>query len=400
MAASSFRSLRTAFPATLLILAVLAASGALGRADDAPGAEAPTNAKPVSHLLLQYEQSLVFLGDTLTEQGTQHPYGYLQLTVGALGMALYRTNAGSAGTNSRTALARLQRDVLQRDVLEKKPDWVFICCGEVDACGPAALAVPLEEYRTNMRKLISRCQAARCRVLICTLPLVSNDPADPRGARLQPYNACLRQLAIERNCPVADLDAAMAAARTARADHSDSFFGCPLTEDGIRPNPCGNAVLAACMLRSLKVSPEWTDVQFKNFVDNIFLIDVEADQVVDAQHRLRVHGFLSILEYAKLTMIAAQHGITFPALLVKLRDLDLQELVLQPKGPYATPLQACESPTRTKLEADLAVCFRRQLNDLYMSRFPQAPARCQALLDALFPALPAASVAPGEAANH
>jgi len=79
-------------------------------------------------------------------------------------------NDGLGGDNTRSALGRLDRDVLTW-----RPAAVIVCFGINDAAmvdtGPVARTeprVPLDEYRANLTTIVGRIRAAGARVLLCT----------------------------------------------------------------------------------------------------------------------------------------------------------------------------------------------------------------------------------------
>jgi len=169
-------------------------------------------------------------------------------------------NAGIGGDNTRTALARLDRDVLA-----EKPELVIVMFGVNDAAmvdgGPVARTeprVPLDEYRGNLRTIIERVQGAGARALLCTpTPMSRKYVHQNLGAYaehedinylVREYAAAASDVARETGVPLLDAFSLF----TDRAD------GLDLIEDGNHPYVKGHALLAEALfgpVRSLLTEP-------------------------------------------------------------------------------------------------------------------------------------------------
>ena len=119
-------------------------------------------------------------------------------------------NAGRGGHNSRDLLQRLDRDVLARC-----PDLVIIMVGTNDVLNHAN-AVPLDQYRANLLKLVRTIRAAKSRVMLLTIPpchepyLLKRHPAEfyqPDGpvGRIRKANATIRNVAKGTTTPLVDV---------------------------------------------------------------------------------------------------------------------------------------------------------------------------------------------------
>ncbi len=187
-------------------------------------------------------EKIAFMGDSITQQGAG-PGGYVRLVISGLeanGIKATAIPAGISGHKSDQMLARLEKDVLS-----KKPDWMTLSCG-VNDVWHGAKGIPLDQYKVNITKIVDQCQAAGIKVMILTSTMIGEDAPNPNNQKLAPYNAFLIELAKEKKCALADLNAAMQAELTAAgADRKDKM----LTRDGVHMNPAGNMMMASGVLK-------------------------------------------------------------------------------------------------------------------------------------------------------
>ena len=181
--------LRSALAAGLLALALSTAGAAVPRAE----------------IAVKNGEKIAFLGDSIT-QGGMGATGYVTLVIHGLksaGVQATAIGAGISGHKSNDMLARLQRDVL-----DKKPDWMTLSCG-VNDVWHGAKGVPLDAYQQNITEIVTKAQAAGIKVMILTSTMIGENAAEPNNAKLEPYNEFLRKLAQEKKCLLADLNADM-----------------------------------------------------------------------------------------------------------------------------------------------------------------------------------------------
>lgn len=195
-----------------------------------------------AELLVKDGQSVAFLGDSIAQNGWTQPGGYVRLVVAGLeilGVKISPVPAGVGGNTSQEMLARLDRDVLA-----KKPDWLTLSCG-VNDVGHADKSVDLEHFKQNITAIVDQAQAKGIKVMILTATPIYENLNNVYNQRLAGYNDFLRQLAKDRNLPLAELSRAFHAAMQAKTGP-----GMHLTVDGIHMNPYGNRVIATELLRA------------------------------------------------------------------------------------------------------------------------------------------------------
>jgi len=196
---------------------------------------------------------IAFLGDSITQFGNGNEGGYVNLVMRGLaqcGVKAEKIPAGVSGNKSDQMLARLQRDVL-----DKKADWMVLSCG-VNDVGHGSKGVALEPFKTNVVAIVDRCKAAGVRVILAT-PTLCTDvdwQTDRNNVKLEGYCDFLRDLAAERNLPLADLNRAERQLLASPA--------CPkagLTFDHLHVNGYGNAMMARGILAAMGVDADRLD---------------------------------------------------------------------------------------------------------------------------------------------
>jgi lysophospholipase L1-like esterase len=201
-------------------------------------------------LLVKDGQKVAFMGDSITQQGWEVPGGYVKLVTAGLetlGVKIVPIPAGVSGNTSADMLGRLDRDVLS-----KKPDWVTLSCG-VNDVWHGANGVALEPYKTNITSIVDQCQKAGIKVLILTATVIGEDDND-NNKKLAAYNDFLRQLAKERNLPLAEENGAFQDALKATPKRGDRPG--VLTNDGVHPNPEGHQLMAKTIIAGFGATPD------------------------------------------------------------------------------------------------------------------------------------------------
>lgn len=213
--------------------------------------------------LVKSGEKIVFMGDSITQQGAQSPSGYVRLVISGLeanGIAASAIPAGISGHKSDQMLARLKPE------LAKKPAWMTLSCG-VNDVWHGAKGVPLDQYKSNITAILDQAKEAGVQVMILTATMIYEDPANAQNKSLAPYNEFLVALAKERKCPLADLNADMQAGLAA-AGPEVRKRGNIYTGDGVHMNPVGNQMMALGVLRAFgldeaqlaKAKEAWLDI--------------------------------------------------------------------------------------------------------------------------------------------
>ncbi len=220
--------------------------------------------KPNEEIAVRSGEKIAFLGDSITAGGAATPSGYVRLVISGLEANGVQATAIGAGISGHKSDQMLER--LERDVISKKPDWMTLSCGVNDVWhGPKG--IPLEQYKQNIAAIVDKAQAAGIKVVILTATMIHEDAANDNNKKLAAYNDFLRELARQKNCRLADLNADMQAAVAVPAG-APPRRGNLLTSDGVHMNPRGNQMMAAGVLKTLgssnaqlqKARDFWLDV--------------------------------------------------------------------------------------------------------------------------------------------
>ena len=194
---------------------------------------------------------IAFLGDSITQFGTDEPDGWVNLVERAIraeSPEVAFIHAGIAGNMSCHMASRLDKDVLRR-----KPTWMFFSCGVNDtpnglegaSCNPGR---SVEKYRASLEEIFDKCDRQGVKVIVLSQTPVLETPVDhPANRNLVAYNAALKEIALARKYVYLDPGAAIRDEIGRKADK-----GCrTLTVDGTHLNGRGNAIYAETVLKGL-----------------------------------------------------------------------------------------------------------------------------------------------------
>jgi lysophospholipase L1-like esterase len=193
--------------------------------------------------LVKSGEKIAFLGDSITAAGWANPKGYVRLVIAGLKANDIDTQPIPAGISGHKSNQMLER--LQRDVLDKNPDWMTLSCG-VNDVWHGAKGIPLDQYKTNITAIVDRCQAKGVKVMILTATVIGEDLQNDNNKKLAAYNDFLRTLARKKNCPLADLNKVFQQA----LKNSPPKDGHILTVDGVHMNSDGNRLMAQVILQT------------------------------------------------------------------------------------------------------------------------------------------------------
>lgn len=219
-----------------------------------------TPAFVTAEITVKSGEKIAFLGDSITQGGWSNPAGYVKLVIAGLeanGVKAEPVPAGISGHKSDQMLARLDKDVLS-----KKPQWMTLSCGVNDVWhGPRG--VPLDDamaksstydekvatrgtYKKNITAIIDQATAAGVKPVMLTATVIHENLASKENGLLAPYNDFLRQLAKEKQVPMADLYAMFE--ERIKAENKPNVK--VLTSDGVHMNTEGNKLMAVGVLKA------------------------------------------------------------------------------------------------------------------------------------------------------
>ena len=233
-------------------------------------------------------EKIAFLGDSITAGGMGSPMGYCRLAISGLEANGANATAIGAGVSGHKSNQMLER--LERDVISKKPDWMTLSCG-VNDVWHGANGVPLDAYKKNITEIVDKTMAAGIKVMILTSTMIGEEQSNPNNQKLVAYNDFLRELAKEKKCLLADLNADMQETLKKMGSNGKTNM---LTGDGVHMNPLGNMMMAKGVLKGFGLSEE----QLKKAQDKW----LDMPDAMEAAGKVKV----SMRQYQQLNTFAAQ----------------------------------------------------------------------------------------------
>ena len=239
-------------------------------------------------LLVHNGESIAFMGDSITQEGAEMPGGYVQLVVSGLkanGVTVTPIPRGTGGHTSADMIGRIG------EVLGNKPNWVTLSYGVNDVNRGANGGIPLDKFKVNVTAVVEQAQAAGVKVMLLTATMIGGAGSEG-NLKLAGYNDFLRQLAKDKNCQLADLNADMLA-----ATQSSDVRRRLLTRDGIHMYPFGNQMMATGVLKAFGMDESQLQ-KARNFWLNM----------PEVACRIPVSLSLTLRQYEQLTEAAAKEN--------------------------------------------------------------------------------------------
>lgn len=197
-------------------------------------------------------KKVIFFGDSITQAGVK-PNGYItrigELLSGKnLGSKYELIGAGIGGNKVYDLYLRLESDVL-----DKKPDAVFIYVGVNDVWHKttSGTGTDPDKFVRFYQALIDKIKASGAKVVLCTPAVIGekNDFSNPQDGDMNHYSNLIRKLAEKNSLPLVDLRKAFLAYDLANnSSNKDSGI---LTTDRVHLNDLGNSTVAELMLAEL-----------------------------------------------------------------------------------------------------------------------------------------------------
>jgi hypothetical protein len=195
---------------------------------------------------------VVFFGDSITQAGVQ-PGGYISqikdsLAQKNLAPAYEIIGAGIGGNKIYDLFLRLEPDVL-----DKKPDLVFVYEGVNDVWHKRTFGTGTDapKFVQFYEALIRKIMQSGARVVLCTPACIGEktDFTNPLDGELNQYAQIIRDIAQQKGLPLVDLRKAFLEYNLVNnPKNQESGI---LTTDGVHLNEKGNQLLAQLMLPHL-----------------------------------------------------------------------------------------------------------------------------------------------------
>lgn len=194
-------------------------------------------------------KKVIFFGDSITQAGVKGN-GYINLLKKSIDTTKFQLIGAGIGGNKVYDLYLRMED----DVLNKKPDLVFIYVGINDVWHKlgAKTGTDYDKYLKFYQALINKIQATGSKVVLCTPTVIGEkkNNANEVDADLNKYADGVRSLATKNNLPLCDLRKAFVDYENAN-NTEDKEKGI-LTTDRVHLNDVGNKLVADTMLPFLR----------------------------------------------------------------------------------------------------------------------------------------------------
>ena len=192
---------------------------------------------------------VIFFGDSIT-QAAVHGNGYINLLKKQIDTTKFELlGAGIGGNKVYDLYLRMEEDVLN-----KKPDLVFIYVGINDVWHKQSSRTGTDypKYIKFYQALINKIQANGSKLVLCTPSVVGEKKggANELDADLDKYAAGISELATKNNIPLCDLRKAFAAYE--EQNNPQDLEKDILTKDRVHLNDKGNQFVADRMLPFIK----------------------------------------------------------------------------------------------------------------------------------------------------
>ena len=208
-------------------------------------------------------ETIVFIGDSITDcsRGRQediyawapqhHGTSYVadveaELLISYTDLKIKILNRGTADNTIRDLKGRWQKDVL-----DWKPDWVFVFIGINDVWkqfqypNVADRWIQPEEYEQTYRELIEQTKSAVRKMVLVTPYYLELNRAEPMRIRIEEYADIVRRLAREYDLEIVDLQPAWDELLT-------RMYSQQIAYDRVHPNHVGHVYIAKQIMKLLE----------------------------------------------------------------------------------------------------------------------------------------------------
>ena len=197
------------------------------------------------------KKQVVFLGDSITEEGRTLELGFINLLEESLDSEKFNLiGKGISGDKVSDLLVRYEDDVLAQN-----PDIVFIYIGINDVWHSydVGKGSDIDFYEKGLRKIITDIKKRGAKIILCTPTVIGervtfeDELEVKRDQELDAFAGVVRNLSSEFNTELLDL-------RTIFKDYivennQNNDYQDFLTDDGVHLNDAGNKLIADEMIK-------------------------------------------------------------------------------------------------------------------------------------------------------
>ena len=206
-------------------------------------------------------QTLLFIGDSITDCGREHPVGqrcnslgggYVSFVDSIMGAVIPGTpitvlNTGISGNRVTDLEARWQSDVL-----DLEPNWLSVMIGINDVwrqfdSESGAEQVEPEQYELVYSSLLEKTRSQLDGLVLMTPYFLETNREDPMRLKMDAYGSITKKLAVQFDAIFVDTQATFDHYLAHQPTQS-------LCSDRVHPNGLGHMILARAFLNALGVS--------------------------------------------------------------------------------------------------------------------------------------------------
>jgi len=211
-------------------------------------------------MIIEQGQTLLFIGDSITDCGRARPVGTQKSGLGSgyVGFAdsmiqaahpalkVRVLNTGVSGNRICDLKARWETDVLSL-----KPDWLAVKIGINDVWRQfdsplETRQVLIDEYEATMDELIALTKPILSGLILLTPYFIESNRRDPMRVQMDAYGAVVKKMADTHGAVLVDTQAAFDAYLEHRASQE-------LCGDRVHPNAVGHMILARAFLQGIEL---------------------------------------------------------------------------------------------------------------------------------------------------
>ena len=201
---------------------------------------------------LKKDDKIIMLGDSIT-QGGSGPKGYVTLFQKTMDekhkeLGIKVINKGISG-NKVTDLQKR----LQKDVLDQKPNVVFIYIGINDVWHwEHGKGTSKEDFESGLKDIIAKIKGVGARVILCTPSVIGEktDGSNKQDKMLAEYADISRKVAKDEGLTLCDLNKAFM--DYLKENNKENKEKGVLTGDRVHLNEAGNKLVEETMLKALE----------------------------------------------------------------------------------------------------------------------------------------------------
>ena len=200
------------------------------------------------------KKQVVFLGDSITEEGRTLELGFINLLEESLDSEKFNLiGKGISGDKVSDLLVRYENDVLAQN-----PDIVFIYIGINDVWHSYGVGKgsDIDFYENGLRKIITDIKKRGAKIILCTPTVIGervtfeDELEVKRDQELDAFAGVVRNLSSEFNTELLDLRTIFKNYIVENNQNND--YQDFLTDDGVHLNDAGNKLIAENMLNYIK----------------------------------------------------------------------------------------------------------------------------------------------------